>query len=77
MDYPKLTELKSHQERIDYFLGYNHNLKIRQGELYDMENLSSDYFPILAPRKRRSVYKSPENVQGLIAKEKLCYVDGA
>ena len=76
MEYPKLTELKTSQERIDYFLGYNHNLKIRQGELYDMENLSSDYFPILAPRKRRGVYKSPENVQGLIAKEKLCYVDG-
>jgi hypothetical protein len=38
--------------------------------------MTSDYYPVLSPRKKRGVYKSPESPQGLIAKDALCYVDG-
>ena len=76
MKYPKLEELPSSRQMISTFRGYNHNLRIRTGEFYDMENMSSDYYPILSPRVRRGVYAEPESCQGIIAKEKLCYVDG-
>ena len=29
------------------FLGYSHNLSARDGELWDMKNLTSDYSPLL------------------------------
>lgn len=44
-------------ERIDTFGGYNHNLKIGDGEFFDMTNLTSDYYPLLANRRPRGVAK--------------------
>lgn len=76
MEYPKLKELPFTRQTIDTFGGYNHNLRIGAGEFYDMENMTSDAFPILAPRARRGVYAAPESCQGLLAKERLGYVDG-
>lgn len=40
-------------ERIDAFGGYNHNMKIADGEFFDMTNLSSDHFPLMGTRSRR------------------------
>lgn len=75
MRYPFLNELPTSRTVTDAWMGYNHNLRIGEGELYDMENLSSDRFPVLAPRKKRGVYAAPVSAQGLIAKDTLCYVD--
>jgi len=61
---------------IDTFRGYNHNLRIGDGEFFDMKNMTSDYYPILSPRKNRGVYALPDAPAGLIAKDTLCYVDG-
>ena len=61
---------------IDAFRGYNHNIRIGEGEFYDMKNLTSDEYPSLSPRKKRGIYESPENPLGLISKDALCYVDG-
>lgn len=58
------------------FAGYNHNIRINEGEFYDMRNLTSDHSPVMAPRKARGLYAKDTNVQGLIAKDSLCYVDG-
>lgn len=77
MRYPFLNELPTSRTVTEAWMGYNHNLRIGEGELYDMENLSSDRFPVLAPRKKRGVYASPVSAQGLIAKDALCYVDGS
>ena len=76
MDYPTLRELDTARQMTDVFRGYNHNLRIRDGEFYDMKNLSSANYPVLAPRPQRGVYASPASAQGLIAKDTLCYVDG-
>lgn len=73
----KLNELKVSRDLVDIFRGYNHNLRIRDGEFYDMTNLSSDNYPVLSPRPKRGVYAVPSNPCGLIAKDALCYVDGA
>lgn len=76
MKYPKLMEIPTARELVDVFRGYNHNLRIGDGEFYDMTNLSSDNFPILAPRSKRGIYASPTKPQGMVAKDALCYVDG-
>ena len=76
MKYPKLTELNTSREMVDIFKGYNHNLRIGEGEFFDMTNLSSDNYPILSPRHKRGTYATPSKPTGLIAKDSLCYVDG-
>ena len=35
------------------FGGYNHNLYAGDGEIWDMENLTGDWAPLLAPRRPR------------------------
>ena len=77
MLYPTLTPLNTSRELIDVFKGYNHNIRIGGGEFFEMTNLSSDNYPLLSPRPKRGVYESPEAPAGLIAKDALCYVDGA
>lgn len=76
MKYPKLTEIPTVREMVDVFRGYNHNLRIGDGEFYDMTNLSSDHYPVLSPRHKRGIYGTPSLPQGMIAKDSLCYVDG-
>lgn len=76
MLYPRLKPLPVQRELTDVFKGYNHNLRIGEGEFYDMKNLSSDNFPVLSPRKKRGVYASPDAPQAMVAKDALCYVDG-
>ena len=61
---------------IDVFRGYNHNLRIGDGEFYDMTNLTSANYPTLSPRQARGVYAVPSVPQGMIAKDALYYVDG-
>lgn len=77
MSYPTLNVLPNSREMVDVFKGYNHNLRIEDGEFYDMKNMTSDHYPILSPRGKRGVYAEPTSPQGLIAKDALCYVDGA
>lgn len=58
------------------FGGINHNLNAGDGELYDMRNLSSREFPLLAPRKKRGVVRSMAKPNGLDALDKPWWVDG-
>ena len=76
MRFPKLKELPTNREMVDVFRGYNHNLRISNGEFFNMKNMTSDYYPVLSPRGKRGVYAKPASPQALIAKEVLCYVDG-
>ena len=72
---PNLTEIETYREWTDVFLGYNHNLRIGEGEFYEMTNMSGDDYPILSPRAKRGVYRTTGRPRGIVAKEKLCYVD--
>ena len=76
MKYPTLYAKEASRKMVDVFKGYNHNLRIGDGEFFDMKNMTSDYYPVLSPRKKRGVYASPNSPKGLIAKDALCYVDG-
>ena len=77
MKYPKLRVPETSRQMVETFKGYNHNLRISDGEFFDMKNMTSDHFPILSPREKRGVYASPASPTGLIAKDALCYVDGS
>ena len=77
MRYPTLPSNNSSKQIVEYFRGYNHNLRIADGEFFDMKNMTSDYYPVLSPREKRGFYVKPASPQGLIAKEDICYVDGS
>lgn len=76
MKYPYLSELRTSRKMIDVFGGYNHNLRIGDGEFYDMTNLSSADYPVLSPRHARGFVSRPTAPQGMIAKDDICHVDG-
>ncbi len=76
MRYPTLAEMNASREWLDVFRGYNHNLRIGEGEFYEMTNLSSDNYPILSPRSKRGIYATPVTPKGMVAKDALCYIDG-
>ena len=76
MKYPTLDEIKTSRTMIDTFKGYNHNLRIAESEFYDMNNLTSDHYPVLSPRAARGTAISNISPQAMIAKDSLCYIDG-
>lgn len=59
------------------FAGLNHTLGAGDGELWDMQNLTSDHYPLLATRQPRRLYKSLHAAGGLFSWENLCWVEGA
>lgn len=74
--YPTISESATSQQITDTFLGYNHNLKINEGESYEERNLTTDFYPLLANRKRRGIYAEPTNPLGILGKGNLAYIDG-
>lgn len=76
MRYPQMIETMKQESSVESWLGYHHAARIQDGESWDETNIGADLAPILAPRKKRGIYAKPSNVQGLIAKDNLCWVDG-
>lgn len=76
--YPTIQETARSQQVTDTFGGYNHNLKIPEGEFYEMENLCGDDYPLLATRKQRNTLQvSAENLQAMVSKgDALYYIAG-
>lgn len=74
---PSLPEGTVTRQMTDTFSGYNHNLKIGEGEFFDTENLSSDHYPMLSTRRKRSVAATFQKPLGIFSKAALAYVDGS
>ena len=86
MYYPRINAQQSSRIVTDTFAGYNHNLRIADGaslsgkkvplELYFTENLSTRQYPLLSPRKKRgTLTRTFTNLQAIIAKDALYWVD--
>ena len=73
---PKLKETAKSRDMVQEFKGVNHNVRISDSEFYDMKNMTSDLYPALSPRKPRGVAMQLTNCGGLLAKDKLCYIEG-
>lgn len=76
MRLPELMAENSSRDFVEAFGGYNHNIRIGENEFYDMKNLTSDYYPVLSPRKKRGTYPdiATSNIVGMIEKDAFCYV---
>lgn len=74
---PSLAAAETSRSSCAQFGGYNHNLRIADGEFYDMQNLSTASYPALAVRAGRSEKIKIEAFGGMIAKDALLYVDGS
>lgn len=57
------------------FNGYNHNARIGNGQMYDMQNMTSDNYPMLSPRDIRGFAAQLTNCTGLDGSEHLYWVD--
>lgn len=64
------------REMIGQFGGYNHNLRIPNNDFWDMENMSSDAYPLITPREPRGIVRTFTKPNGLFAHERLCWIDG-
>jgi len=73
---PGLSREYSERQVTDSFTGYDHNLKIAEGAFYFTRNLTSACAPLMANRKKRGRVARLHAPGGLIAKEKLAWVDG-
>lgn len=63
------------------FLGYNRNEIIEDGEMHDMENMSGDLYPVLAPRRPRGITSLDSAglttpLTGIHGRDQLVYVRG-
>lgn len=82
MEYPTINVKQKSRQMADAFMGYNHNLRIGDSEFYDMKNMTSDYYPVMSPRKQRGIYYKKGTVislpaNALIAKHNnLCFAQG-
>ena len=81
MIFSTLNEIGTSRSLVDVFGGYNHNIRITDGEFYDMKNMTSSHYPVLSPRGKRGVFEFPDpdekhDPYGMISKDSLCYVDG-
>lgn len=77
MQFPVLQAAPTQREMLAVFRGYNANPRIGDGEFSAMENMTSDAYPLLSTRRARGEHAAPGNVQGIIAKDSLCWVDGS
>lgn len=85
--FPVLQEADATRREVDVFRGYNHNLKINMGynsslrvnacEFFDMQNLTSEYYPLMSTRKARKQIDTITAPAGLITKDAVIYVDGS
>ena len=77
---PVLAGAPSQQILTDTFAGYNHNLKIADGEFYNTENLSTEMFPMLANRRKRGTLTGVgghtfHGLRAIIKKQGLYWVE--
>ena len=58
------------------FGGLSHFIGAEDGGIWDMQNMTSDHYPVLATRKKRYLFRTLTVPGGIYAWEKLCWVDG-
>ena len=75
MQLPVFNVKKSGVRMLSAFGGYNHNEKIADGEFYEMQNLTTDYYPVLGTRPQRGFIRELENPAGIFGCKYLVYVD--
>lgn len=79
---PELTASEQTRAMTEEFLGYNHNLRIAEGEWYEEKNLTSAHYPMFSQRAPRSVYlqategRDVDELNGILPKDALAWIEG-
>lgn len=55
ISYPRMKEKVPLRKHVEVFKGYHRDLRVGSGEFFDMENLTSDDYPVLSVRKKRGL----------------------
>ena len=76
MEMPMLKRLWTSRQTVDAFGGLNRSPRIREGEFAQMENLSADFYPVLAPSPPRKRLEQA-GVTAIGAGDSLCYTQGS
>ena len=75
MKLPQLNVLTTSEQVTAQFPGLDRNARSADGTMSDMLNLTSDDYPLLSSRPRRTLLDVLVKPNGLIAKDKLVWVD--
>ena len=74
---PQLMQGQKQQKMTTTFHGYNHNQIILDGEMYDMQNMSGDQYPIMTNRPKRAYTSFATTGQGnTVIDDPLTGIDG-
>ena len=79
---PQLQPGNQSVQMTSAFRGYNHNDIIADGEMYDMQNLSGDRYPLLTLRDKRGISSwdipgaDPVPLTGIHGRDQLVFVRG-
>lgn len=76
MRLPKLIGRQSGADQVILFRGYDRRDMAAQGAFVHMRNLSADRYPYLSVRKPRGTIQQLTKANGLLAREKLFWIDG-
>ena len=72
---PQLNVLSTSEQVTAQFPGLDRNARSADGTMSDMLNLTSDRYPLLASRPKRTLLDILVKPNGMIAKDKLVWVD--
>jgi len=75
MRFPFIEAYGAGKEMSSAFMGYEHTPTCHEGAFYDTQNITTELYPVLSPRRRRGIIKTFTNFQGMIDKEGLVWVD--
>lgn len=64
------------QKNQTVFMGYNHTTAAADGDIYDMENMSGDEYPIARPRNGRRLITKVVSPHGLCVYNETYYASG-
>ena len=79
----QLTPGQTSIQMTSAFRGYNHNEIIGDGEMFDMQNMSGDNYPLLSLRPKRGITSldtagaDPVPLTGIHGRDQLVYVRGS
>ncbi len=78
----QLTPANTSVKMTSTFYGYNHNEIISNGEMYDMQNMADDLYPLLTPRVKRGITSwdtagaDPVPLTGIHGRDQLVHIRG-
>ena len=76
MNYPLLNNIPTSQLWTEQFTGLDRRPRTYDGAFDAMGNMTGEPWPLIASRKKRGLVAALEKPQGMIAMEKLAWIDG-